>query len=135
MAKRVRIECSEEQAGVITRALDFYQRVCGMGQFGEVADPWLMRCKHDRSTLEVPLRELHALVMPPDMAGYLGASYGIAAAEVPDEYRAAYDMQQVIRYAKWQSRPASERAGYTVDAYPARRTSDNHELATCEVLP
>lgn len=135
-AVHVRLECSAEQAAIICRALDFYDRVAGLGQFGELAYQWAQRngAKADREQLEAPLRELHVLVMPDGIGGNLGASYGIHSPEVPDEHRASFDLKQVIRHALWQSRPESTRARYTVDAYPARRTSEHHDLARCEAI-
>ena len=131
----VHLECTEEQAAIVCRALDAYMRLCGLGQFGELAFHWAGRAAVtvDRARLEQPLREFHYLVMPTSLAGYLGASYGIHATEVPDEYRASFDLQQVVRHALHLARPESDRVGYTVDAYPARRTSEKHALAKCEV--
>jgi len=131
---RVHLECTPEQAAIICRALDFYDRVAGLGQFGEIAYAWALRTKTDRLAIDRVLTTLHALILPPDIGGHLGASYGIHAPEVPDEHRASFDLKQVIRHALWRARPESERAGYTVDAYPARRTSEKHALAECEVV-
>jgi hypothetical protein len=137
MTPRVHLECSPEQAAILCRALDLYMRVGGLGQFGEVADHWLMRAvTHERgfarSDLERPLRELHSMVMPSGIGGNLGASYGINSPDVPDEYRSATDIREVVRHALWRARPESERNGYTVDAHPARHWGAL-PLPTCEV--
>lgn len=94
---------SEEQADIISRALDLYERVGGLGQIEVVAEPWIFR--RDANALELARRALDQAKLY--LTGFeYGASYGIYSEGVPDEYRVAYDLQQVIRYRlAWDKTP------------------------------
>lgn len=92
---RYQLTVSGEQADLINRALEFYERVGGLGQFEVAVEPWLFRC--DANKLEAARRALDQVKLHLTGFGY-GASYGIYSPEVPDEHRVAYDLQQVIRY-------------------------------------
>lgn len=90
-----RLAVGEKQADLIVRALDFYERVGGLGQLEVVTEPWIFRCGADK--LEDARRALAQAKFHLTGFGY-GASYGIYSPEVPDEHRVAYDLQQVIRH-------------------------------------
>lgn len=92
---RYQLTISEEQANIICRALEFYERVGGLGQFEVVVEPWFLRC--ETAALEEARRHLDRAKFHLTGFGY-GASYGIYSEEVPDEHRVAYDLQQVIRH-------------------------------------
>lgn len=94
-ASTYRLTLSEQQTAIVCRALEFYERVGGMGQIEEVLDPWRFRCQdgaveHARAALDEA--KLH-------LTGFdRCSSFGIHSEKVPDEYRVAYDLQQVIRH-------------------------------------
>ena len=92
---RYTLTCSAEQAALLVRALDLYSRI-GIGQFEEILNVY-----DAQHTMEVSLRqdarlainEAKALAGHPD-----SGSYGIHSPEVRDEFRAAFDLQRVIRH-------------------------------------
>lgn len=90
-----RLTINEKQADLIVRALEFYERVGGLGQLEVVTEPWIFRCGADK--LEDARRALAQAKSYLTGFGH-GASYGIYSPEVPDEHRVAYDLQQVIRH-------------------------------------
>lgn len=86
---------SEEQASLLVRALDLYSRI-GIGQFEEVLEVYDHRM---RRSLEVREEIRAALKSAKMAAGHpSNGSFGINNQEVADEFRAAYDLQQVVRH-------------------------------------
>ena len=93
--REYQLTLNEQQVEIAHRALEFYERVGGLGQIEEVMDPWRLRCEANvLEPAECALREVKRYLTG---FGY-GASYGIRSEEVPDEYRVAYDLQQVLRH-------------------------------------
>ena len=90
--KTYTLTMSEEQAQVVVRALDLYTRI-GIGQFEEifrVYDPKGELRNH--SGASGLMNSIKNIVGHP-----ANGSHGIHHPEVRDEFRAAYDVQQVIR--------------------------------------
>ena len=93
----------DTQVGTILRALDLYSRI-GCGQFSElrrlfIHDP-RRRCidAADLLTLEAIKQRLLPLER--------GVSYSISNKLVPQDYRMAYDILQVLRYCRaWHVKP------------------------------
>lgn len=112
---------NEAQANILVRALDAYSRVA-MGQIRQVADTWIGRVSGEDaderlSRVRACLEEAERLLtgMP------RGASLGMLSPDLPDEYRAAYDLQQVVRHRlAWDRQPEG---GITVDFDEPRQTS------------
>lgn len=104
--RRYQLTVTEEQAAVINRALEFYERVGGMGQFDVVTEPWIIRG---------PVGNIQAAREALDEAKLLltgmpyGNSYGIMSPQVPEEFRRVYDLHQVIRHRlAWDKNPKGD---------------------------
>ena len=93
--KTYTLTMSEEQAQVAVRALDLYTRI-GIGQFEEafrVYDPLNSELEPDeRRGMEILVTEVKRIYGHP-----MNGSHGIHNDKVRDDFRAAYDIQQVIR--------------------------------------
>jgi hypothetical protein len=126
----------EAQARLLTEALDFYSRI-GIGQLEELVNSfrWLCdpRLKDKHHELEVARRMIDSIKlllfnMPAN------ASYGIYHQEVPECYRAAWDIQKVIKHQLWLDRQAEEGedsiSRYCVDADEPRQSAKDQPLAT-----
>lgn len=122
--RRYLLLLTEAQVESISCALEFYERAGGMGQLGEVLDPWRRRCRP--ANIEPARRAL-------DEAQNLltglpfGASFGICSPEVPDEFRVAYDLHQVLRHRlAWDRYPQ----GGTNVVFDKPRQTGQEPLAT-----
>ena len=92
--KTYTLTMSEEQAQVVVRALDLYTRI-GIGQFEEILrvyDPLSETWGSGHQFALEYIGEIKAQAGHP-----MNGSHGIHHPEVRDEFRAAYDVQQVIR--------------------------------------
>ena len=103
--KTFTLEITAEQGEILVKALDFYSRI-GIGQIGEVdnmlnMDPHVREeASHNavRNALDFVKRELFGFEP--------GQSFGIFHGKVPERYKAAWDLQQVIRYVlAWAANP------------------------------
>lgn len=102
--KKYTLTFTEEQAGILVDALDLYSRI-GIGQFEECVRVF-------DHTLELPIETRDACKASLDHAKFViaglpaGGSHGIHNPKVRDVFRAAYDIQQVIRHrVAWDRKP------------------------------
>lgn len=110
---------------VIRRALDFYGRV-GLGQFREV-----LRVPNPRTfdvtahqQAEVLLDVVRRLTMSDLTEG--NSYHGIRSEKISDDFRVAYDVQQVIRHRlAWDRNPKGD---FMVDFDEPYRTSESVPL-------
>lgn len=86
----MKIEITEAQAQVIQDALDFYVR-CRAGQLDEITSS-LFPDKRNDAVVGGLLDRLHVELLSMPQNSYLGVN------GLPEEFRIAYDMKQVIRY-------------------------------------
>lgn len=97
----MKIKLSEMQAQVIQNALDFYIR-CRMGQFGEITAQ-LFPDKQTDSVVQGLLDRLHVEILSMPANSYVGI-HG-----VPEHFKIAYDLKQVIRYhLSFQNNPCGD---------------------------
>ena len=96
MAKTYTLTMSEEQSQLLVKALDLYSRI-GIGQFEEILDVYdpLHRLVpvEAKDTARKLLDSVKAVYGHP-----ANGSHGIHNPEVRDEFRAAYDIQRVVRH-------------------------------------
>jgi hypothetical protein len=95
MTKKYTLTMSAKHAEILVRALDLYSRI-GIGQFEEVA-----RVYETSEDLTFEQEEdLKACLVNAKVAvGHpKNGSYGIHNAVVSDKFRAAWDLQQVVRH-------------------------------------
>ena len=93
--RRYKLEISESQANVLVSALDLFSRI-GLGQIEEVekvAGNYNSSGTYDHNRVERLLHEvkLEMLGMAPHH------SYGIMCPQVHEDFRIAWDIQQVVR--------------------------------------
>ncbi len=94
--KTYTLNMSEEQAQILVRALDLYSRI-GIGQFEEILDVY--DPLHKRVPVEARDAARRLLNSVKAVYGHpANGSNGIHSPEVRDEFRAAYDIQQVVRH-------------------------------------
>lgn len=120
---------SEKQAEVLVAALDFYSRI-GIGSIQEVQNVVMRErhCRPDachdavRNALDFVKRELYGLEA--------NAGFGIFHKDVPDHFKVAWDLQQVIRHKiAWTANPGG---GFGVN-YHEPMKSGSEQLATIDV--
>jgi hypothetical protein len=108
--KSFKLTLNEKQAHVVRAALDLYARV-GIGQFEEVLQVYDPAAKMD---IELRNHIRAGLVLAKAEAGHpANGSYGIVNPLVDDDFRVAYDVQQVIRHTL--ARDRKPEGGNTVD--------------------
>lgn len=121
--RKYNLTLTEEQAGILTDALDLFVRI-GIGQFEEVAQVY------------DPARKLEAwegvhtlLLAAKEHAGLpRNGGPGIHNSKVPDRFRAAFDLKQVVRNrVAWDKNP---KGGIQVQFDEPNRTSELTPLAT-----
>lgn len=127
--KKFVLEITAEQGEVLVRALDFFSRI-GIGQISEVWNLLHMEshvrdeASHDavRNALDFVKRELLGLES--------GASFGIFNGKVPEHYKTAWDLQQVIRHVlAWDANP---KGGFGVNFHEPLKSA-KHGLATMKI--
>lgn len=112
----------DAQVRTILHALDLYSRV-GCGQFDEIRrifqfDP-RTRVSVDPREIDRALEIVKQQLLPLER----GTSYGICCRDVPQEYRMAYDILQVLRHCKaWHEHPEG---GVTVNFHQPMQTGDH----------
>ena len=94
---------NEKQAEILVAALDHYSRI-GIGQFEDVLNVY---DRNFKLNYEVREQLRHALDKTKITAGHPpNGSYGIHNPEVRDEFRTAFDIQQVVRHRiAWDRNP------------------------------
>ena len=87
------------QAEVLVRALDLYSRI-GIAQFEEILDVYDRHNKRSLTPVAQTMAARRALVEAKmSMTGYgPNAGHSIMSPDVNDEFRVAYDIQQVVRH-------------------------------------
>lgn len=117
-----------EQARVLTQALDIYSRL-GLGQFEKVLDVYDPDFK-----LTGPVRDeiRRALEVAKEEAGHPAhGSHGIHNPVVPDTFRVAFDLQQVVRHKlAWAETPM----GSPLLRFDTPRQSSQLALPTIEII-
>lgn len=113
---KYQIEVSEEQARIISEALDLYMRV-RLGQVEVIIEPWRFAIRGDQQEQTAErLLVAERLVGDAKMAltGFTPtASFGIGHDAVPNDARIAQDIRQTIRHRMaWDRRPEG---GHTAD--------------------
>jgi hypothetical protein len=124
------LEMSASQGEVLVRALDFFSRI-GIGQIEEV-ETMLRQYGHlkegysyDAVKNALDFVKLETMGHPP------GGSYGIFHQKVPDWFKLAWDLQQVIRHKlAWTANPEG---GFGVNFHEPMKAG-KEPLATMEVL-
>lgn len=104
--RKYQIELDEEQAGIVQRALDLYMRV-GLGQVEYPLCNVITRATFDVPTDQfVDAREELAVVSE-KLTGYdRNASRSIGSPELPNEFKRACDIHDVIRHRiAWDRNP------------------------------
>lgn len=132
MTRRYTIDVSEEQLGVILRALDVYSRI-GMGQL-EVAVYETVRDLFwkagDRETVWSHVRA-HLNEVKVYVWGHTAnSSFGIFSRDVPAECREAYDILQVCRKVRAEARGTG---GWSVDIRDYLPAHPEWPPVTCSV--
>lgn len=121
------LNLSQKQAEILIRALDLYSRI-GIGQFEEVLNVYDHGLKLDHFQREQIRKALNAAKAE---AGHpANGSYGIHNPEVRDEFRTAYDIQQVVHNRLALVR--NPKGGITVD-FDEPRQIGTEPLAKIEV--
>lgn len=109
---RYRLDLSAEQAHTVSRALDLYVRIVGLGQLEEVLGVWSEQA--DRSDrFETDRDALQHVIAAAKRIGWRFAanqSRGIHSDAVPEDARRAYDVRQVLRHAIASERVREARA-------------------------
>jgi hypothetical protein len=133
--------CDNDTILKMERAMEMYSRL-GIKQYGivfEYAHFEFSNSKHiltffENREIEQSIRNRESLNMSPN------ASYGIYCREVNDKFRCAWDMYQVIRYARsWadaEHKPEERYKHfitYMTHNYDPPMKSSNQPLAKCEV--
>ncbi len=97
------ITVNERQARILVAALDIYSRI-GIGQFEAAAEVYDVAF---RLAVEVKDRIRAGLRIAKEAAGHpANGSFGIHNASVADDFRNAFDLQQVIRNRlAWDRKP------------------------------
>jgi len=101
----MKLVINEAQAKTIIRALDLYSRI-GCGEFTELSrlfqsDPRTHNMVN-RSLIDQSLDAIKCQLLPLER----GTCYGICSSKVPNDYRSAYDILQVISHAlAWKRNP------------------------------
>jgi hypothetical protein len=123
--RKYNLTITEEQAGILADALDLFARI-GIGQFEEVLqvyDPAAKLADIVRDTIRLGLNDAKMAA-----GHHANASHGIHNSKVPDRFRAAFDMKQVItNRVAWDRNP---KGGIQVQFDEPSRTSELTQLAT-----
>lgn len=96
------IEMNESQAQVLKDALDFYERVLGLGQLEEIEYHWRWYADIRAEDFQQKSDTLRYSLYAAKSVGWghsPNSSRSIRSQEVPKKFRIAYDMTQVLRKA------------------------------------
>jgi hypothetical protein len=113
--KKVTIECTESEAQLISKALDFYCRM-GLGQFNYLTDnetiDKIVEGKEDFNDVVKSLKTVYTGMSP-------NASFGIFSEQIGNDCKIAAHLHQEIRHEFWKDDKNPEKPKYSVTAYPA----------------
>lgn len=120
--KRYTLTITEEQANTLINALDLYQRI-GMGQLEEIKHTAVPAPGHKYNWVEVDqtmaILKLQLLGWP-----HIGTAHSILSPDLPDQFRVAWDIQQVVRHRlAYDGLKPGEKPGIYVYFDEPRRTS------------
>lgn len=120
--KRYTLTITEEQANTLINALDLYQRI-GMGQLDEIKHVAVPAPEHKYNWVELDqtmaILKLQLLGWP-----HINTSHSIVSKDLPDKFRVAWDIQQVVRNRlAHDSLKPGEKPGIYVYFDEPRRTS------------
>jgi len=104
MSKKYKLEVNEEQLAIIERAVETYARIgtkqyaIALGNIIEPSDNCKLLGFHELHEIEQYIRNKERCKLPPN------ASHGIYQDCISDDFRAAWDLYQVVRYTRsWAS--------------------------------
>jgi hypothetical protein len=100
MKRSFHIECNESQMGVLKDALDFYERILGLGQLEELEMRWRMNYEGPIEDLDEKSCIIRHCLYGAKRSGWglsPHVSMSIRSETVPKDFRIAYDMTQIIR--------------------------------------
>lgn len=127
-----KIELSDEQLQLVSKALEFYARI-GIGQFKEVLNHPTFDSAVERQCKEgeeIDYGKYHRIreEASVDLASSLrkltnsnfgiNSCYGIRSEKVDESCREAFYIYEEIRHEFWKRQPEDKRKQYTVNAYP-----------------
>ena len=131
---------TEKQLQTINNALELFIRV-GLGQLQEIYYQVVLRHIVARPGHEPDYEKIHKMldVLAMELFGFetLGASWGMYSSELPNEFRRAYDIQQVVRNRlavdRWEAKTEEQRTAdrigkWSVDFDPPHKTSTEDEM-------
>jgi hypothetical protein len=96
--RKYQLELDEEQAKIIQRALDLYMRI-GLGQIEYPVCDAITRARFDVSIDQFCAARDELAVVGEKLTGYASnASRGIGSPELPNEFKRACDIHDVIRH-------------------------------------
>lgn len=122
---KIKLTLTEAQAEIVQNALDLYSRV-GCGQFEEVERVYNGFFRNRNAEIEHHLRNAKCAAGHPK-----NGSFGIHNSEVPDKFRQAWDICQVVRNkTAWARNPAG---GIQVQFDDPHRTG-SEPLPLCEIV-
>lgn len=110
---------SEEQARVISSALDLYSRI-GIGQFEEILS---VLKRYDQKVFQKDTRAADILLQEVKRVVYdltPNSSFGIHNKDVSNGFRIAWDIKKVIQHQFWQE---GRKEFMNVDSYPPDSSS------------
>jgi len=94
----MKLNLTDKQAKVVEAALDLYSRI-GMGQLEDVAHVLGRHFEHVNSwdLIQQHIYRLKRAAFPNSAAHIGTGSWGISNKQVPESFRVAYEIQQVMR--------------------------------------
>lgn len=94
------IQLNEQQMQIMRDALDFYERVLGLGQLEEIESHWRWDADVRGKDFQEKSEAIRYSLYSAKLIGWgcgPGASRGIRSENVPARFQIAYDMTQAIR--------------------------------------
>lgn len=130
--KRFRIECTEEQARVISRACEMYLRA-HLGQWDTVCDEALMHNRDLQGDARQAILGAIRHLATAYHGGPANSNLGVGSTRLAESANVAGDINQVVRHALWRARPKKDRCDDTVDAYPGMKFG-KEPMCSCEEI-
>ncbi len=97
--KKYALELSEKQCAVLINALDLYQRI-GMGQIDEIRRVAVPAPGYGTYGMDHNVVDTLINLLKQELLGWehIGTSHSILSNDIPDDFRVAWDIQQVVRH-------------------------------------